>query len=470
MHLVVRLTVLGLVLALACTHDTPAQRVQGSPSTRPVLVTLSLPPAFPSTGVLTWIPFSAAEVDAKTHEDAAHFFTWLERVRRADDSDGDPRTVTFAVDAPAHASFIQVRFDTGSEGLDALLEPRPSVAQALVMLAPDAASVSAGLHAPPPGAPREACAGPRLEKVVLEAPELRRPGDDGTHPLCVYLPARYAEEPSRRYPLAFALPGFSGLAAQNDGFSARHLFDSVGAELGVEAIVVGVETRTPEGTSYLARSDRYGDWESYFMNRVLPVIDQRYRTAPQRAVFGHSTGGWNAVSIGLRFPDAFTVVAASSPDPLDLDSWLFDASGALSPRWRAWALAEHALGGRGQFTSWAASWSPHTHGADDLVDSTGAVRPAVLERWRSASPLSFTRTPAGKAAAQRLSGRILVTAGSADMFDLFRPSERFVRALQADNIHVTWVPTDLDHFGATDARFRPLVRFVLERLKTQPSL
>ena len=292
---------------------------------------------------------------------------------------------------------------------------------------------------------------------------MRRSGDDGAHTLCVYLPAHYGDEPERRYPVAFALPGFSGFAVWNDGFGARGLFDSIGAAVGVEAIVVGVETRTAEGTSYLASSARFGDWDSYFIKRVVPEIDRRYRTTQRRGVYGHSTGGWNAVSIALRHPEVFAAVAASSPDPLDLDLWLFDESGALAPRWRAWALAERALAGRGQFTSWAASWSPRQDGADELVDKDGAVRPAVLERWRAASPAAFIRTPTGLAAARRLSGHIFLTAGTADMFDLFRPTERFQQLLGAQGVDARWARTEFDHFGSSE-RFSPLVRFLLEQL------
>jgi hypothetical protein len=468
MHLLAKSSV-WFVLTLACAATTPLTKEPSSPAspespaTHTVTMTLTLPPALPSTGVLTTAQFSAAEVEAKAHEDVKQFYRWLERIRRAEDIDSDPRTVTIALEAPEQPSFVQVRFDVGGNGLDALLGTLPTVAQALVPLTPGVAAVTADLTAPAPRPTREACAGPRLEKIVLEAPDLRRPGDDGTHSLCVFLPADYLQQPTRRYPVAFALPGFSGLAAQNDGFGARGLFDTVGAEVGIAAIVVGVETRIPEGTSYLARSPRTGDWESYFVKRVLPEIDRRYRTEPRRAVYGHSTGGWNAVSIGLRYPDAFVAVAASSPDPLDLDTWLFDASGTVLPKWRAWALAEQALDGRGQFKSWAVSWSPGADGADELIDGNG-VRLVVLERWRSVSPFRFVSTSPGQDAARRLSGRMFVTAGKADMFDLFRPSERFVQALQAQKVNVTWVPTELDHFGASNERFRPLVRFVLERL------
>jgi len=434
-----------------------------------VRVTLTIPDTLASTGVVTTQRLSEREVSSKAHQDPKHLFSWLEHVRRADDVDGDPRTITLVLPAQTQGTFVQVRYDTGGKGLDAMLGSDATVGTALVPIAPDVAAVSAALEAPLPRAPKEPCSGPRLEKLVLDAPELVRSGDPGAHVLCVYLPAHYADEPRRRYPVAFALPGFSGLAAQNDGFGARALFDSLGAELGVEAIIVGVETRTPEGTSYLARSARFGDWESYFVQRVLPEIDRRYRTQPRRAVYGHSTGGWNAMSIALRFPGLFVAVGASSPDPLDLDLWLFDAHGALSPHWRAWALAERALGGRGQFTSWAASWSPRVDGLDDLLDVDGDVRPSVLARWRAASPMSFVATPEGKESARRLSSRLFLTAGSADMFDLFRPTARFADALRAQGVDITWVPTALDHFGASDARFTPLVRFLLERL-AEPAL
>lgn len=409
-------------------------------------LTLTLPPTLPRAGVITTIPFTAAEIAAHAHQDPQQVYAWFARLRRAADTDTDDGSVTVDVVVPAGDVVVEVFDDTADNGLEALLDARPTVATALVAVAAAQTTATAALSAPPPQPPKEPCSGDRLEKIVLDAPELRRPGDDGRHVLCVSLPADYATSTTKRYPVALSLPGFSGNAVYQDGFSARGFCDGV--------IVVGVETRVAEGTSYLSKTG-IGDWESYVVDRVVGEIDRRYRTTKKRAVYGHSTGGWNALSIALRHPDVFAAAAASSPDPLDLELWL-NEGGALRRQWRDWARAERALGGRGQFKSWAVSWSD----GKDLVDDAGTVDADVYARWQAASPLALV----GSENARRLSGHLFVTAGSADLFDLYRPSERFVQALRAAHVDVEWAPTAFDHFGHQE-RFQPLAQFLMRQLK-----
>jgi hypothetical protein len=50
------------------------------------------------------------------------------------------------------------------------------------------------------------------------------------------------------------------------------------------------------------------------------------------------------------------------------------------------------------------------------------------------------------------------------MFKLFAPSLRFVEVARARKLDVTWAPTELDHFGETEARFTALVAFLVSKL------
>ncbi len=443
-----RLALLGwLFFACAPIRLTPSDEVT---------LVLQLPAGAPKSGVISTIRFTGDEVDAGVHRDAARLFTWLERLERAKDLDDAPNTITLRLPPAQQPTSVQVFVDGAGNGLETLFTP-PGVAHGLIPIPSTGTGVGALTMKQP--TPREGCAGPRLQKLVLEAPELIRVGDDGRHTLCAFLPPSYEASPTRRYPVVFAFPGFSGHAAENDGFSARALFERLGAATGVEVILVGVETRIAEGTSYLTRSDRFGDWEGYVLERVMPEVDRRFRTLPRRAVYGHSTGGWNALSLAMRHPTLFDAVGVSSPDPVDLDAWLLE-QGVARPRWWHWQRAEQRLGGRGQFTSWAVSWSPRRDGFDWLFDDRGTLRPEVYARWKAESPLSRL---AG-ADVRALEGQLFLTAGRKDLFDLFTPTLRFVEAARARGLEVRWVPTELDHFGATEERFTPLVSFLLERL------
>ncbi len=97
------------------------------------------------------------------------------------------------------------------------------------------------------------------------------------------------------------------------------------------------------------------------------------------------------------------------------------------------------------------SWSQRR----PLFRESGEIDRDVLDAWKGESPLTLLT-------AQKIP--MFVTAGRNDMFDLFVPAERFVEAARAKQLDITWVPTELDHFGETEARFTPLVKFILERL------
>ena len=56
--------------------------------------------------------------------------------------------------------------------------------------------------------------------------------------------------------------------------------------------------------------DRFLD---FIQNELMPVIDQRYRTAPYRVFAGHSYGGLMAIHILITRPDMFQAYIAASP-------------------------------------------------------------------------------------------------------------------------------------------------------------
>lgn len=438
-------------LALAGLFGCAAAR----PAPPPDDVTITLEhPAHDGAAVVTAIRFSAEEFGREAHRAPAQLDVWLERLEQLVDLDPSPSRVVLRVPGGRPGDRLRVLVDTAGAGLDGLFGA-PGVGELIVEL-PDHGSVS-GTIAFPLRRQREPCAGPRLVKLEFLAPEVAALGDPGRHLACVQLPASYEASPERRYPVVFVFPGFSGLAAENDGFSARGLVDALGAELGVEVLLVGVETRVDVGTRYLVPAGPGGDWPGYVTGRLTAELDRRFRTLPRRAAYGHSTGGWNALALAFAAPGFLEAAGASSPDPLDLDVWLFDG-GVVRRRWQWWQRAEERLGGRGQFHSWAASWSPDGR---LLFDERGSLRPDVHAAWVRESLAA--RLPS---APRQLSGRLFVTAGSNDMFALYEPSQRFVERARARGLDVTWHPTALDHFGATEARFTPLVRFLLERLRS----
>jgi len=321
-----------------------------------------------------------------------------------------------------------------------------------------------------PRAGEERCAGPRLRLERVHAPQVA--GSSGNaidRRLCVALPASYTAAPDRRYPVIYVLPGLFSTDASGPFFEVGRALDAL-APTGAEAIVVGVDTSTRWGSTYFERSPAGGDFESFLARDVVARVDGRYRTVPEasrRALLGHSTGGFNAVSMGLRHPDVFQVVVASAPDGLDLERWLLTPGGErLRPEFLGLMRVEEAFGSPGQMASYAADWSPDTEGGlrwPARLD-TGEVVPAVWARWRRASPLALLADPAIREAARaRLSRHVYLAASPSDESLLFEPAHRFSEALTAAGIAHTFASDDEGHFD--DARrVREMVAFALSAL------
>lgn len=299
------------------------------------------------------------------------------------------------------------------------------------------------------GPPQEGCVGNRLELVRLQAPEVAGSvGNDVDRRLCVFLPPSYATDPARRYPVVYLVPGFSSTdtAYLRGNQDVRAKVDALAASGGGEAIVVGVDTSTKHGSTYFTDSDAGGKWDA-FIPKMTAEIDRRYRTkaeAKSRAVVGHSTGGFNAVSVVLRHLDLFSVIGASSPDGLDFEQWLTEG-GRVRPTWLAWTRLENGVGGMGQMVSYAAAWS--SSGQQFPFDlQTGALDEGSWKAWRAQSPMTLLDDPATLARVKKeLSGRIFLIVGKQDEFGLYPPTARFDARLTELGVAHQFMAVDTGH-------------------------
>ena len=324
--------------------------------------------------------------------------------------------------------------------------------------------------APPPGPTEERCAGPRHRLVIAEdAGVAGTIGNPTARRLCVFLPPSYEGSPERRYPVIYVFPGLMGtdLNQTRPGSPIVQRADVIAAETGVELILVGVDTSSRAGSTYLVDSPLTGAWERFATTSMIEAIDSRFRTlarADARAVTGHSTGGFNSMSIALRHPELFGVVASSSPDALDLEAWLFDEHGDVEPLWLGWMRVEDAVGVPGQLSSYAADWSPDASAARGFlwpVDlESGARIDAVWARWAANSPIEMLRDQEGLARARRLSGHMFLTCGRTDEARLFEPTERFHEELVRAGIEHEWVPTEGGHLDDAENRIAQRMAFL----------
>lgn len=306
---------------------------------------------------------------------------------------------------------------------------------------------------------RESCTGAQTTLERLEAPEVAGTvGNPTSRRVCVRVPIGYADHPERHYPVIYALPG---LFSDDQAVFAKYDLDAK------DVIVVGVDTSTKTGSTYLVDSATTGKWDTFFTRDLIPFVDARYRTLPHRqarALVGHSTGAFNAVSYGLRHPDLVGVIGASSPDGLDLAAWLSDGD-----RPRAWIQdlqrVERGLGGAGQLISYAADWSPTPDGYAWPYDASGAFVDRVLQRWLANSPSTLLRDPQRVAALKALSGHIYLTVGDVDEFDLYPPTVKFSQELTAAGIEHELVITHGGHLTHAREQMAAIARFCASKLE-----
>ena len=249
-----------------------------------------------------------------------------------------------------------------------------------------------------------------IESAQLAGNALR---DPVCRPCAVYTPPGYDAGASRRYPVLYALHGYTGNVASL--LSARpwqpnvvQRADRLIAQATMEpAIVVLVDGFTRLGGSQYVDSVHNGNYAQYVVNEVVPMVDARYRTvadAAGRGVFGKSSGGFGALHLVMEHPGVFGAVASHSGDAhfpiahppglvllhrtLESFDWeierFVEAFESANKRSTAWYATMEMLG-------YAAAYSPRSARAFDLdlpVDrATGAVDEGIFERWLAFDPV-----------------------------------------------------------------------------------
>jgi len=212
----------------------------------------------------------------------------------------------------------------------------------------------------------------------------------------VFLPPSYEKERNRRYPVVYALHGYSiGAEQWSREIHAPQTIEGAFALGAREMIVVLPDSKTVHNGSMYSGSITTGDFESFIARDVVAYMDAHYRTIPERqsrGLVGHSMGGYGATRIGMKHADVFGSLYIMSPcclsprsaGPAEIDELLAEVkSPADSARLPFLARAQLAV---------AAAWSPNPRNPPlflDLPTRNGEGQSEVLAKWAANAPLAF---------------------------------------------------------------------------------
>ena len=220
----------------------------------------------------------------------------------------------------------------------------------------------------------------------------------------VFLPPSYNQNRARRYPVVYALHGYSiGAEQWTQEIHVPQTIEGAFAKGAHELIVVLPDSRTVHNGSMYSSSVTTGDFETYVARDVVSYMDAHYRTIAtreSRGLVGHSMGGYGATRIGMKHADVFGSLYIMSPCCLSPRG---SGGGRGAPGSTNAAATDEALaavktpadsaklpfGLRARLAS-AAAWSPNPKNPPLYLDlPTGDQAQAVLAKWAANAPLAF---------------------------------------------------------------------------------
>jgi enterochelin esterase-like enzyme len=242
-------------------------------------------------------------------------------------------------------------------------------------------------------------------KVHGTALEGNLEGDAVDRDVFVFLPPSYAQEKSRRYPVVYALHGYSiGAEQWTHEIHVPQTIEGAFAKGSQEMIMVLPDSKTMYGGSMYSSSVTTGDFERFIHHDLVAYIDAHYRTIPNRVsrgLVGHSMGGYGAARIGMKHPEVFGSLYIMSPCCLSpmgsrpgnpaMPPAMQEQEKALESIKTPADAAGLSFFVRAQLAS-AAAWSPDPKNPPlylDLPRKDGAPQPEVSAKWTANAPLAF---------------------------------------------------------------------------------
>ena len=246
-------------------------------------------------------------------------------------------------------------------------------------------------------------------KVHSAAIEGNLEGEPADRDVLVFLPPGYFTHKHRRYPVVYALHGYSiGAEQWTHEIHVPQTIEGAFALGAKPMIVVLPDSKTAYGGSMYSSSATTGDFERFIYHDLVDYIDAHYRTLPNRVsrgLVGHSMGGYGASRIGMQHPEVFGALYIMSPccmsprpagPPPGMDAQKFQAAekqfeATVAAMKSPADAANLPFFSKAQLAT-AAAWSPDPKNPPlyfDLPMKDGVPRPNVLAKWTANAPLAF---------------------------------------------------------------------------------
>jgi S-formylglutathione hydrolase FrmB len=217
--------------------------------------------------------------------------------------------------------------------------------------------------------------------------------------LRVYLPPDYNQNGTLRYRTIYLLHGATGSYDYYSSFYTT--FDSLIANHIIQPsiIIMPDGSEEPYAGSFYTNSALYGKYEDYIYIDLITYADANYKTLAtrnDRAIAGHSMGGFGAMNIAFKHSDLFRT-AASMSGPLDLYNftslvtYIKLENGFLPPFNFNPANGIVTMLG----FSLAGALSPNIERSpyyvDFLLNSNGQIVDSVFKKWKANAPSRFSK-------------------------------------------------------------------------------
>ncbi len=237
-----------------------------------------------------------------------------------------------------------------------------------------------------------------VEKIKVHGVSLEGnlEGDSPDRDVIVYLPPSYNKDTKHRFPVLYALHGYS---ISNEKWTTEihtpQTIEGAFATGSREMIVVLANAQTKHNGSMYSNSATTGNWEDFISHDLVSYIDSHYRTLAKResrGIAGHSMGGYGTSRIAMRHPDVFSVFYAMSPCCMSArEAPPLEMAKKVEAAKAAGGAADNDFMARATFAA-AAAWSPNPKDPPlylDLPTKDGVPQPAIIAKWAANAPLAM---------------------------------------------------------------------------------